>query len=151
MKATRLTTWAGVIWAVACLLALPVILFGLPHWEKALAGLPFMKISEKYAGGPVLKTVDHGAYKTVIHQPVFPALIGTGRTGFVQVNWTPLMSLPPVISEDIDYSFDGQPDLSITIDTKSGRTEVKSLRDSVPARLSASCALSDSWVVRVDM
>ena len=150
MKTTRLTIWAGMFWAVACFILLLVMFFGLPRWEKAVASLPFMKVSDKYTGGPVWRTLEHGAYRTVIHQPVFPALIGQARIGFVQVNWTPLTNLPPVIREDIDCSSDGRPDFNITIDTSSGQAELKPLRDGV-LPLQTSCALSNSWVVRVGL
>jgi len=148
VKTTRLTIGAGMLWACACFSMMLVLFFGFPRWEQACAALPFMKINDKYAGGPVLSTIEHGAYRTVIHQPVFPALIGQANKGFVQVNWLPLTNLPPVISEDIACSSDGRPDFSITINTSSGQTTVRSLRDGV-LPLQTSCALSDSWVVRV--
>ena len=150
MKTSRLTIWAGAIWAAACLVVLVVMLFGFPHFEKAIAGLPFMKVSDKFAGGPVLNVIEHGAYKTEIHEPVFPALIGQGASGFVQVNWTPLTNLPPVIHENIDCSSDGHPDFTITVDIASGRAELVPHRDGVLS-LQTSCALSDSWVVRVNL
>jgi len=150
VKTTRLTIWAGMLWATACFIILLVLFFGFPQWEKAFADLPFMKVSDKYTGGPVLRTMEHDTYRALIHQPVFPALIGQSRIGFVQVNWTPRTNLPPVIREDIDCSSDGRPDFNITIDTSSGQTEVTPLRTGV-LTVQTSCALSDSWVVRVGL
>jgi len=148
VKTTRLTTGAGMLWACACFIMLLMLFFGFAQWEKAFAALPFTKINDKYTGGPVWSTIEHGAYRAVIHQPVFPALLGQASKGFVQVNWRPLTNLPLVISEDIACSAGGRPDFSITINTSSGHTTVTPLRDGV-LPLQTSCALSDSWVVRV--
>ena len=70
-----------------------------------------------YSGGEVAQTVDHGAYRTQVHRPVFDAFIGERREGFVQVAWAPPDALPAHIDEEIDADADGRVDFRIELDT----------------------------------
>ena len=53
-----------------------------------------LTVSPWFNGGPVVRTVEHGAYRTEIHRPVFDALIGERSEGFVQVSWRPDGAVP---------------------------------------------------------
>jgi hypothetical protein len=95
-----------------------------------------------------LKTVDHGSYKTTLHRPVFDALIGQAREGFIQVNWEPASGLPPIIREGFDYNQDGKDDFAVTLNTATGETMLtKSSPDVLD--VGKSYRLKNGWAVRV--
>ncbi len=73
--------------------------------------------SPNYSGGEVVRTIDHGAYRTAIHRPVFDALIGERKEGFIQVAWGPAGALPARIDEEIDVDADGQADVRVELET----------------------------------
>lgn len=107
-----------------------------------------IKVSPWYTGGEVLRVVDHGRYRTVIHRPVFDALIGEKSEGFVQIDWEPRDSLPATIAEDIAIRGDGDKDFRLILDTATGAAELIPCRPRVLA-LQGSYKLKERWSVRV--
>lgn len=73
--------------------------------------------ADKYTGGPVAQTLDHGGYQTQVHKASFQALLGESQEGFIQVNWAPRGGLPPRLEEEVDANGDGQADLRLEVDT----------------------------------
>ena len=67
----------------------------------------------------MVQTLEHGTYQTEIHRPVFDALFGERKEGFVQVAWRPADALPMRIDKEIDADADGHPDFRIELDTES--------------------------------
>jgi len=91
-------------------------------WQDRLS-LAFVRatgitVSARYTGGKVVKTIDHGSYRTLIHRPVFDGLLSERRDGFIQINWDGAPPWPAVLKEAIDYDGDNAIDLVITFDTK---------------------------------
>ena len=76
-----------------------------------------LKHSANWTGGEVVQTLEHGTYRTEVHRPVFDALIGEHKKGFIQVAWAPPDALPARIDEEIDADADGQADFRIELDT----------------------------------
>lgn len=150
MHCNRFTKISGIIWAFICLLAVPVMFFGFPKWEHAMASLPFMKVSEKYTGGAILQTVSHDTYETKLHYPVFPAILGQSHKGFVQINWAPLTNLPSVIHEKIAYPGKTPIDFTVTLDTRTGKAQLEAKTANVNA-IQTVCKLEDSWLIRIDL
>jgi hypothetical protein len=105
-------------------LGLPIILatfMGMSFWAETLVSVTGVTISPWYTGGRVAHTIDHGTYHTDVHPPVFDALIGERKEGFVQVDWAPSHALPTHIDEEIDADGDGQMDFRIEVDTENNR------------------------------
>jgi len=73
--------------------------------------------SANWTGGEVVQTIEHGTYRTEVHRPVFDALFGEHKKGFVQVAWRPPDALPARIDEEIDADGDGQADFRIELET----------------------------------
>ncbi len=92
-------------------LALPIK--GFPVFLSAL-GNSGLKIAPWYSGGEVASTFDRGRYQIQVYHPVYPALVGKGEEGFVQVVWQPRSALPPRVQEAIDLNGDGKPDCEIS-------------------------------------
>jgi hypothetical protein len=90
----------------------PFLLMGL--FTKGFAALG-LHVDEMYSGGPKVRTVQTGAYSIDIHRPVFPHMLQSERP-FVQLDWKPVSSLPPHVSDVVDVDGDGQPDLSVSFD-----------------------------------
>ncbi len=92
-------------------LALPIK--GFPVFLSAL-GHSNLKIAPWYSGGEVASTLDRGTYQVKVYHPVYPALVGEGEKGFVQLVWQPRSALPPRVQEAIDLNGDGKPDCEIS-------------------------------------
>lgn len=134
-------------------LALVIVLatfVGFPVWEKALVAGTGVRVSPRFTGDEVVRTVSHGCYETRIHRPVFQALFGERDEGFVQVDWAPADSLPVGLDDAIDYDGDGTVDFVVRVDTGTGRAEVTPVGPEVIG-LRSVCRLDDGWAVRVDL
>ena len=109
----------GILVTAAALASFAVVDVGTPF--IAATGL---KTSANWTGGEVTRTLDHGAWRTEIHRPVFDALIGERRQGFVQVAWRPSEGLPGHIDEEIDFDADGRTDFSVALETAAKQATV---------------------------
>lgn len=138
----------GYMWAFLTVFIVLATFVGNDYFSEKLASATGVTVSPWFSGGEVVKTVDHDAYTTYIHRPVFDALIGERKEGFIQLNWEPFAGLPPVIQEKVDYNGDSKEDFLITLNTKTGGV---SLTASNPTVLSieGSYRLKKGWAVRV--
>jgi hypothetical protein len=144
----KLKTILGYIWAVAAAIIVLATFFGNDYFSRVLASATGITVNARYSGGEIIKTVDHGNYKTAIHRPVFDSLIGRTKEGFVQVNWDPAAGLPSVIKEGIDYNSDGKEDFIITLNTVTGQTALAKNNSDVLAG-EKSYRLRNGWAVRI--
>ena len=140
----------GYMWAGAAVIVVFATFLGSGFFSRTLVVVTGVKISPLYSGGEVVRSVDHGSYRALIHRPVFDALIGERKEGFIQVNWEPLAGLPPVIEESVDHNGDGKEDFSVRIDTKTGKTTLTPINPQVTS-IEESVKLDDGWVVRVQL
>lgn len=83
-----------------------------------------LHVSPWLTGGEVIRTIDHGAYKTMVHRPVCDGLFGERSKGFIQVDWTPQAKLPARIDEAIDVDGDGTEEFTILLETANGKATV---------------------------
>jgi len=151
----KLKSVLGYTWAVVCFLIILATFFGNQKFSQALSRAPFMKINPLYSGGEVEETVDHLTYKTLIHRPVFEALIGESAEGFVQVNWVFMKGggfedLPNPIVEKVDFDLDEKDDFEINLNTQTGDASLIAYNSSVVSVLLTS-KLSDGWVARINL
>lgn len=138
---------------IAASLSIPIILatfMAMPFWSELLVSATGVTISPWFTGGEVARTVDHDTYRTDIHRPIFDALIGERKEGFVQVDWTPLQALPARIDEEIDVDGDGQADFRVEWDTGSDQATLTSYASWVLG-LEGTYRLEDSLAVRVTL
>ena len=98
---------------------LPFTVFG--FLGEQLISATGLTTSANWTGGEVVQTIEHGAYRTEIHRPVFDALIGEHKEGFIQVAWRPPEDLPARIDEEIDFDADGQGDFRIELEPATQR------------------------------
>jgi hypothetical protein len=140
----------GFIWAVVCLLIILIMFPGLDGFSKKMAKLPFMKINPAYSGGDVLKSVEYARYTVYIHEPVFAALTGESKKGFVQLDWNWKDSIPVQVTDTIDFDMDNAPDFIIGIDPLTEKLTLVSLRDAVGG-IDASTKTKNGWLVRVGL
>jgi hypothetical protein len=95
-----------------------VMLFGMGDWMNLLVNATGVQISPWETGGAIAYQIDRSGYHLDVHEPVFMALIGEKRTGFVQVDWQPLTGVPGQIDEAVDYDRDGTADFQVSWDWK---------------------------------
>jgi hypothetical protein len=139
------TAAAVAILVMVATVAAPIMGLGITF--LAATGL---KLSANWSGGEVVRTVDHGAYRTEIHRPVFDALIGERSDGFVQVAWRPSASLPAQISEEVDADADGRADFRVDLDTRERRAALTSYSAGV-RDLEGVFRLGETLAVRVNL
>ncbi len=148
MKTPKSTLgYAGAILAFVIVLA---TFLGKDYFGRTLASASGVVISPRMTGGEIVKTIDHGVYKTSIHRAVFDALIGESKTGFVQIKWEPSGGLPPLIEEKIGYSGGQKEDFLITLDTKTGKASLTPYSHSVVS-IEEVYKLKNGWAVRVHL
>jgi hypothetical protein len=121
----------------------PAIVFGF----MSATGL---KHSANWTGGEVVQTLEHGAYRTEVHRPVFDALIGERKKGFIQVGWAPPDALPARIDEEIDADADGHADFRIELDTATQQASLTPYSPNV-IELSGVYNLGDRLAIRVGL
>lgn len=112
----------GYTWGALCIVVVLATFFGLGFWPKALANATGIKVSPIYTGGEVARVIDHGVYRTVVHEPVFDGLFTKRSEGFVQIDWVPTEGnpLPEVIEEELDVDGNQTADLRIRIHPADG-------------------------------
>lgn len=143
----------SVLGYLLALLSVPILLatfMGMSFWSKLLVNVTDVTVSPWFTGGKVAYAVEHGAYRTEIRQPVFDALIGQRRKGFVQVDWTPAEALPAQIDEELDLDGDGQADAHIQFDTVSVQATLTPLSPWVLG-LEGTYTLNDGIAVRIQL
>jgi len=115
----RLKSVLGYTVAALCIPIMIAVVLGprVAPLGQALISATGLKTSANWTGGEVVQTLEHGTYRTEVHRPVFDALIGEHKKGFVQVAWRPDDALPARIDEEIDADADGQADFRIELET----------------------------------
>jgi hypothetical protein len=120
IRATLGYTGAGL--TVCAALLAPFLLYGM--FTKGFASLG-LHVDEMYSGGPKVRTVQFAAYSIDIHRPVYPHMLQTEKP-FVQLDWKPVSTLPPHVSDVVDVDGDGQPDIRVSFDVpKDAKTPLR--------------------------
>jgi len=99
-------------------LALPIKV--LPVFVSAIKALD-LKIAPRFSGGEVAFVIDRGGYQIKVYHPVYPALVGEGSEGFIQLIWQPRSALPSEVQDALDLDRDGNVDCEISIFNPSGK------------------------------
>jgi hypothetical protein len=148
---SRIKSFVAYGWA---LLAVPLVLatfMGMPFFAGRLVAVTGLHVHPLYTGGEVVRTVDHGPYRTLIHRPVFDGLIGERGRGFVQLRWQPTdADLPERIDEPVDFDADGTTDCRIRLNTRTNEADLKS---SDPRVLSVGAVIpvENARVIRINL
>ena len=142
LKAILGYTWAALLIPLAL-----ATLFEMNPLMNLLVSGTGLSISPWFSGDVVARTVAHDGYETRIHRPVFRALIGERREGFVQVDWGPLDALPAQVDEEVDFDGDGQADFRVALDTASGQAVLTPLTEYVLS-LAGTYRLDEAWAMR---
>ena len=138
---------------MAAFLLIPVVLLtlmGLTDLARAFMHTTGLTVAPHYTGGPEIARVEHGAYATRLHRPVFDRLIGQADTGFVQIDWDNKAAVPAVLDEAIDYNADGRPDFRLHWARAAGAPELVALAPEVGPLL-GHYELADRFAVRVQL
>jgi hypothetical protein len=110
-RAISLLGYGAAVLTILFAVALPVKIF--PIFLSGIRALD-LKIAPWFSGGEVAFVIDRGNYQIKVYHPVYPALMGEGSKGFVQLVWQPRSALPPQIQEAIDLDRDGIADCNIS-------------------------------------
>ncbi len=126
----KIKSFLGYFWAALGIPIVLVMLLGSNAWMNLIAASG-LEVSPWFTGGKVAHSASGTGWMTEIHEPVFQALIGERKTGFVQVNWKPLDGALTIVDEDVDYNADGQPDFHIRWDVHNAEPELTALDDAM--------------------
>jgi len=80
----------------------------------SVVGALDLKIAPWFSGGELAFVIDRGNYQIMVYHPVYPALVGEGERGFVQLVWRPRDVLPSKVQDLIDLNRDGTVDCEIS-------------------------------------
>jgi len=80
----------------------------------SLVGALDLKIAPWFSGGEEAFIIDRGSHQIKVYRPVYPALVGEGQKGFVQLVWQPRSVLPLKVQDSIDLNRDGTVDCEIS-------------------------------------
>jgi hypothetical protein len=139
---TRLRSILGYTAAVLSFVVMVGAFPALEIFGEPLITATGLTVSPNYTGGEVTRTIDYGAYQMQVHRMVFDdVLIGERRTGFIQVDWSPLEGLPARIDEAVDVDGDGQADFRVEVDT---------LGEEATLTPHATWVLDVDWVYRLE-
>ncbi len=116
----------GYTFAVVCIIVTVVTFVGNRYFGKILIDETGLSISPWITGGEVVRTINHGKYKTAIHQTVFMGLFSERDEGFVQIDWIEAPSLPDTIVEEIDYDGDDKADFKVEYTTGLDKVQITS-------------------------
>jgi hypothetical protein len=146
----KLLTIPAYLWAIACLLLIPVTFIGNDSLANKLSKLPFMKVNPLYSGGELSDSIKEQNLDTYIYKPVFEAFIGESREGFVQIRFSPAEKLPDQITKSIDFDNDGTTDFEVNINTRNGETILNPSNPFI-TKLIISSKVKKDWIVRVGL
>jgi hypothetical protein len=108
--------YGAAVLTVLFALALPIKVFPI---LLSVVGTLDLKIAPWYSGGEVAYVIDRGGHQIKVFRPVYPALIGEGSRGFVQLVWEPKSALPSQVQDMIDLNHDGIADCEISFSNPS--------------------------------
>jgi hypothetical protein len=145
---SRLRSTLGYTWTGLAVFIVLVTFIGNDRLSRRLTTASGMTVSPWITGGDVAKTVEHGAYRTIVHRPVFDGLLGERSKGFVQINWETGAELPPVVEERIDLGREKGISFLLHFDTHTGTATVKDFGGSVIG-IDHVYRLGKGWAVRI--
>jgi len=146
----RARSIAGYAWAVACMVAVLATFSGNNYLSAKLASATGVTVSPMYSGGEIVRSIDHGAYRTVIRHPVFDGLLGERKEGFIQIEWQPVTEFPLLIEDKIDFTGDGKEDFAFRLDTANGKGTLTPRNPSVIA-VQMLVRVNQGWVARIQL
>ncbi len=103
--------YGAAVLTVVFALALPIKVF--PVFLSVIRSLD-LKIAPWFSGGEAAFVLDRERYQITVFHPVYPALVGEGEKGFVQLVWRPRSVLPLQVHDSIDLDHDGSIDCDIS-------------------------------------
>lgn len=116
----KLKTILGYTAAVLAMFVVLATFIGNRYFSHKLVFATGITVSPWYTGGEIVKVVEHDAYTTLIHRPVFDGLIGERKEGFIQINWEFRTGFPTEIKEAVDYDGDNRADFLVNLNTATG-------------------------------
>lgn len=105
---------AGYAWAATALL---ILLGGLSNMDNIARAMiaAGITVSPLFSGGEVTRMTDRDGYRNFQYRPVFDALIGETREGFIQLEWQG--SLPAVLQETVPLYNDAASGFTVRLST----------------------------------
>jgi len=146
---TKLKSFFGYLLAALGVPLIMVTFMGAGSWMNLLVETTGLTISPLYTGGEVAYRASQDGYRIEIHEPVFAALIGESKEGFVQVDFGPKTAVGQIDAE-IDYDHDGVPDFRVKWDPSTTQATLTPY-SSLVLGLEGTYELDEGYAVRVNL
>jgi hypothetical protein len=104
-------TYGAAILTVLFAVALPIKLMPI---FLSWVGASDLKIAPWFSGGEKAFVINREIYQIQVYRPVYPALVGKGEKGFVQLVWQPRNVMPERVEESLDLNRDGIVDCELS-------------------------------------
>jgi len=118
----RLASVSGYIRASLVLATMSLTPFVLMPRFIGLVGRLGIRVHPKFTGGPVVRTMERGAYQVAFSAPAGGIGPLEQQQLFIQVSWSPLSALPDRMAEPLDLDGDGRQDAEIILVLPKNRT-----------------------------
>ncbi|MBI4656034.1 MAG: hypothetical protein HY746_04700 [Elusimicrobia bacterium] len=144
---TKIRSILGYLWAM---LATPIVILSLATSDnlgRLLVKSTGIKIAPFFTGGEIACTIDHGTYKTHIHESVTFGIIKNMGESSIQVYFEPAAALPEIIREELDLPDVSSGKFFIILDTRTGNVEYENKPDTVTDFKASK--FKNGWAVRI--
>ncbi len=109
----KIRSGLGYSLAALTLLAAVLVPFALMTFFTRAVARAGLHIDERYAAGPVVRTIEKTGYRIQVHKEFHPRLWQRAEA-YVQIVWEPAAALPPRIVDEVDIDGDGAPDVRVS-------------------------------------
>lgn len=141
----KIIAFLSYLWAGLSIVLLLSAFVNMNSYQLLLMKLPFMRVDPIYSGGEVAFCNVNNGDTLQIHEPVFSALFGESKKGFVQIN---IISDKVSASDTIDYNNDGVNDFILI--RNNGQFSAESCNNE-PYYINDKTAIDNGWLVRIGL
>lgn len=141
-----------IAYSVAFTMTLVVLatFMAMPYLSHQFVAMTGLKVSPLFTGGEPQQIIQHDGYTTIIRRPVFEGLLWPSREGFIQIDWQTAKTLPPTLTETVDYDQDAQADFKVTLDTQQNTATLEIYRPGVQEN-AETYVLKSGWAIRINL
>ncbi len=134
--------------AALCIIVAPMTFMGNKYFGKLIISGSGITVSPWITGGKIVQTIDHGDYKTEIHETVFQGLLSDREKGFIHIEWVKNKKIPDKIIEDIDFDNDKKIDFKVEYNTIDNEVKIIPVNPNVIS-VAGRYRLSEGFAIRV--
>lgn len=142
----RVIAFFAYLWAGVSIILLLSAFVNMDSYQMLLMKLPFMRLDPEYSGGEVAFCNVNNGDTLKIHEPVFSALFGESKDGFVQID---IITDKESSINIVDYDNDGNNDFILARDN--GHFSIDPCNAMNDYEIKGHTYLDNGWLIRVGL